>query len=418
MKKTIIRLIILIMVSLTLSACQTPGYTEERKEQITKEHAYEAKRWFRINLPEAEVKSVEAYVEGIDLVAVIEGMYEYRGEEYKYMYDYHNGNMYLGYEYKSAEKIAADALREYFGENVKAIVLYPARFYFLTECENDDSRGYASEKGASIRCSGKVLPPGSDPLKYADFMLFGSNGDMSSSRATMYVDVIPEYDANTLEAFMGVDYFFFIKPINLEFDGLYYVSYFSDIAFYHYLKLVKISDGLYGGYSYTETIKYDESGEEISHGGVCDHPDEFIKDNGDGSYTFNLSGENTNPLILSNKGINISYTKSWADGSKETINLSECSKDESEFGKDYDKFFYDINLPKGKYRQYDYYDLSNKHKFTIQIASMNKTIIRCIIIIIGSLAFSVFMMLAYSKRRKKQITEEEPTSPSPRFPLG
>ncbi len=367
MKKTIIRLIILIMVSLTLSACQTPGYTEERKEQITKEHAYEAKRWFRINLPEAEVKSVEAYVEGIDLVAVIEGMYEYRGEEYKYMYDYHNGNMYLGYEYKSAEKIAADALREYFGENVKAIVLYPARFYFLTECENDDSRGYASEKGASIRCSGKVLPPGSDPLKYADFMLFGSNGDMSSSRATMYVDVIPEYDADTLEAFMGVDHFYFIKPINLEFDGLYYVSYSFDNAFYHYLKLVKISDGLYGGYSYTETIKYDESGEEISHGGVCDHPDEFIKDNGDGSYTITPSGAHIELLIFSEKQVKVSCTRRKNNGKKEKIDFCENVKYESELGNDYDLFYFDYNLPKSNYRLYSLLNSSGEYDITIKI---------------------------------------------------
>ena len=416
MKKTIISLIILIMVSLTLSACIPPGFSKERKKQITKEHACDAELWFENNLPEAKVKRGEAYGDYTNLFAVIEGEYTYQGEEYKYMYDYHNNNMYLGYDYESARDIAADMMREYFGENVKAVDMEPARFSFYTECENDEGGyGIYADKGDTILCGDfEVLPAGSDPVKYADYMLFGGNEDMnSSSSAKMYVDDIPKYNTNTLEIFTGLDRLKFVKPVNFEFDGVYKATYSLGSASYDYLKIAKLSDGLYGGYSYTETIKYDESGEVISHGGVCDHPDEFIKDNGDGSYTFNLSGENTNPLILSNKGINISYTESWADGSKEKIYLSEYSKDESEFGKDYDKFFYDINLPKGKYRQYDYYDLSNKHKFTIKIASMNKTIICCLIIIIGSLAFSVFMMLAYRKRRKKQITEEEPTPPSP-----
>ena len=369
MKKTIISLIILIMVSLTLSACMPPGYSEGRKRQITREHSREAKRWFKSNLPEANAQKGEAFDYGGNLYAVIEGKYEYQGQEYEYMYDYHNGNMYLGYDYESARDIAADMMREYFGKNAKAIDLYPPNFTFCTECENDKSfRGNYAEKGDTIHCHGEVLPPGSDPVKYANFMLFGGSEDMYSSfSAKMYVDVIPEYDTSILDAFNGFKKVDFIKTVDLEFDGVYNVSYSYDSASYEYLKLVKISDDLYGGYNYNETIKYDESGEEISRNGVCDHPDEFIKDNGDGSYTIRLLGKDTHFFIFSNKEVKISYTKSNRDGTKETVVLDEKDRYKSKFGNDYDKFYDDINLPKSNYRfYYDSY-LCNKYEFTINI---------------------------------------------------
>ena len=354
MKKTIVCLLSLILVSLTLSACKPPGYTTERKKQITKEHAGEAKLWFSNNLSEAKVKSGEAYTDSRDLFAVIEGNYEYQGQEYEYMYDYHNGNMYLGYEYESAKEIAADAVREYFGENVKAIDMNPAQFSFYTECENDNGGQYgSSENGATIICDGlTVLPAGSDPLKYANIMITeGFEGTYYSS-AKMFVDILPKYNTNTLSVFKGVRNLEFVIPADLEFNGVYKVAYSFDAANYYHLRLVKISEDLYGGYYYTERVSYDESGAETSHEGVYDDSAEFVKDNGDGSYTFQLPGDKASILIFSKKKVKVSRMFKTYDGTEKKVLYDEFWKYESEFGKDYDSFFNDINLSKSKYKVY------------------------------------------------------------------
>ena len=168
----------------------------------------------------------------------------------------------------------------------------------------------------------------------------------------MFVDILPKYNTNTLSVFKGVRNLEFVIPADLEFNGVYKVAYSFDAANYYHLRLVKISEDLYGGYYYTERVSYDESGAETAHEGVYDDSAEFVKDNGDGSYTFQLPGDKASILILSKKKVKVSRTFKTYDGTEKKVLYDEFWKYESEFGKDYDKFFNDINLSKSKYKVY------------------------------------------------------------------
>lgn len=371
-KRSIVCMIILILFSLTITACLPPGYTEEKKKAVTKEHADEATWWFKKNFSEAKAKRGEAYADSRDLFAAIEGQYEYKGNTYEYMYDYHNKNMYLGYEFETATEIASDAMKEYFGDNVRAIELTPPTFSFYTKCENDKGGDYGSDvEGNMILCDYlHVLPAGSDPTKYANIMLTEGFENSKFSYAEMYVDVLPKYNRNALEQFKGIRSQMFIKPVDFEFDGVYRVSYSLDKAEYDHLKLTEVKDGVYAGYYCIEEVSYDESGAEIPKDDVFDETSAYIKDNNDGSYTIKLPDTGGILLVFSKKKATVSRTFTLNDGSERKDVFDEWSKFDSPFGDEYDGFYYDINLPKSKYRLY--YDIAlstdkeNEYVITIE----------------------------------------------------
>ena len=305
MKKPIITLLFLLLFVLGLAGCKPPGYTNDHKKEIRKEHAEEAEEWFKTNLPKAKVLSTEAYANGIDLFAVIRGTYKYEGAKYCFYYDYYNGRMFLEYEYIAAVEKAKEKLEAYFGDEAVLVELGAAKYQFTTRCENNlvDKPNAADPGDIIITNPLEVLPAGADPDEYADIMLTqGFEGD--SSYVQVYRETIPEYDPGFFEKFCGITSLYYIRPAAFEFDDIYQAWYMPDRATYYHLKITSLKDGIYGGYYYEIKDVYDESGALKSHSDDSDDydPSKFYTDNGDGSFTLRIPPGHAQMLIFGPKG--------------------------------------------------------------------------------------------------------------------
>ena len=355
MKKSITTVFFMVMLTLTLTACMPPGYSKEHVKEITKAHSAEATDWFKANLPEAKVKSAEAYKNGIDLFAAISGTYTYEGGTYEYIYDYYNGNMYLGYEYVKAAEVAQRLMEDFFGSDVNGVNLHTPRFSFDTMCENDNGGRYpnSSEYGSIISTNWTyILPAGADAEEYGRLMIEDGLGD--SCYLNIYCDTIPAYDRHFFDEFPGIASVYYSVKADFEFDDIYKVWYRADKAIYYHLRLTKLNDTLYGGYYYEIIDTFDENGEVVEHTDDSDDydPSTFYTENGDGSFTLCIPPGHAQAVLFGPKGkyYNVRHT---SDGEVIKINLDGWDKSSFEYDKDYDDFIInDIVLPKSKLNLY------------------------------------------------------------------
>ncbi len=248
-------LLTVLAASLLLTGCMPNHYSSEQKKKVEKEHAADAESWFAANLSEAKMKkNVEAYTSGLDLFCAIRGTYEYGEGEYPFIYDYYNGDMYLGHDMEAITEHAAGLISKELGVESSRMDISFWGISFHTNLENDITTDYDSAD--SVKIEG-LAPALVDPEEYAKELVYDSNNEFC---IYVYGDKIPDYDFSVFKRMKGIDYLVYLQPVNFDYEGTYRVRYDSDSADYHRIKLQKFADDVVAGYFYCIREEYEEDG--------------------------------------------------------------------------------------------------------------------------------------------------------------
>lgn len=183
-------LTMLLLAMLVLAGCMPNHYSPEQEQKVAREHTKDARDWFDANLPDADmIENVEAYTAGLDLYSAVRGFYEYQDEEYPFIYDYYNKEMYLGHKHDRITDAAAELIAKEIGVDKAQTDIRFWGISFYTHLENDITTDV--DFADSIVEEG-LVPASADPDTYAKELVYHGAHDFC---ITVYGEEIPAYDA-------------------------------------------------------------------------------------------------------------------------------------------------------------------------------------------------------------------------------
>lgn len=257
-KKTACIFAMLLAMAVLFTACFPKSYSDEKKKQVEKACTAEAKSWFEENLPEAKMnKKTEAVTSSINLYSAVRGTYKQDGEEYPFLYDHANAQMYLGKDCAQTLDLVFEELEERLQMDDYRLDITYTGIRIETALENDKDEQFETALTDEMT---DVLPAGLSVEDCAKMLLCGQDGQ-THFIIYAYPDEIPAYDHGLFETCPGIDYVRFTKPVDLTYDGIYEGMYFANKAQRSFLHVKELPDGLYGGFYYSTTDTYDDNGE-------------------------------------------------------------------------------------------------------------------------------------------------------------
>lgn len=247
----LISCIIVIIATISLAGCKPPYYSEAHRKAITEENSHYALEWFETNMPEAKVKSANAYVNHNDLFKIISGEYRKDGKKHKYMYDYVNHIMYLDELYSDVcDEIDSLLLKELKGEND---VLETKFSGLMIEAKTDNDTEFSApdeEVSDTRSLEISMLPAGIEVATYAKKCLYSE--DSFSITVQVYTDKIQDNIEEIVFQYKGIDVITFTAMADYDNNGVVEEVYYPDkgmCARKTWLKLIKADGEDYVGFS-------------------------------------------------------------------------------------------------------------------------------------------------------------------------
>jgi len=333
------------------------NYTKDHKQEITSEHKADVEDWFSKNLPGASVKSAAAYSDARDLYAAMSGSYKINGETYDYLYDYYNGKMYLGQEYKNAiaelERLSAD----YFGASASEVSVTMESGFgtgVLTMTENDSFQqvlpGEEAKNGFSKISIKNVIPYGLSGEEYADKLFAGEELEYGFT-LNILAESIPEYDNRIFSDITNLAYVSYSRPIDWEYKGVYHAVYYDTFVISHYISITQVDNNLYAGFYTDEKLEYDKDTGTLAPATVYDKNIVYEK-TGDKSFTVEIP-DNSILFLFSKKADYYTLSTNLMSGQEDEYKFEKMNKSDSgKYYKGYNTFEAFINLPDSNYYGY------------------------------------------------------------------
>ena len=254
-RKKIPAAVLLCILALILSGCRPPNYTRKWKKELAERNLPQLEAWFSEHKPGAEIKKAESVADGVDLYDAMEGTYQLSGKTYRFIYDCYQDKMYTDENYQEVCGMIEDAVTGLFLlEKEKTEFLF-LDSQFSAHLENDDWKPFLIEDPGEQPEFGGVLLEGILPdwMGAEEFAQKALSGEVPFRYAAAgYGDEYPDFDPALFEKagqnLISIDYY---VPVDAEnFYGPCRKTYRADGVKETWASLVKLGNGLYGGWYY------------------------------------------------------------------------------------------------------------------------------------------------------------------------